>query len=263
MMKHLLILGCGWFAEELAKLYQSKGWQVWATTTQQEKYHRLKGDGIFAYTHNFDDEAELDLPFEIRFDLVLNSIPATSKNSIEDLGFRFYQVFKLLSTISYDRHFYLSSVGVYPDIDAIFDESYADEEQMISRLRLAEKRMQSLPSTTVFRLGGLFGKQRIFAKYFQNKVVTTGDQPANFIHLDDVLGLIEAAIDQHISGGIYNVVCPEHPSKKEVIMRSAQKYLLEYPAGFDPKERFQKIINGSKLPALLNYTYKYRSPLDF
>src|SRR5690606_41767941 len=89
--------------------------------------------------------------------------------------------------------------------------------------------MQSLPATSVFRLGGLFGKQRIFAKYFQDKIVTTGDQPANFIHLDDVLGLIDGAIQQKIQNGIYNLVCPEHPLKKDVIMKSAEKYILSYP----------------------------------
>lgn len=262
-MKHLLILGCGWVGEELAKLYQSKGWQVWATTTQEEKYHRLKSDGIFAYVHNFDQEKELDLPLEVRFDAVVTSVPATAKNSLEDLGFRFYQVFRALSAIAYDKHYFLSSVGVYPDIDGTFDERYNEEDKLTPKLRFAEKRMQSLPETTVFRLGGLFGKQRIFAKYFQDKIVTTGDQPANFIHLDDVLGLIDGAIQQKIQNGIYNLVCPEHPLKKDVIMKSAEKYILSYPAGFEPKDSFQKVVLGEELPLLLNYTFKYPSPLDF
>lgn len=263
MMKQLLILGCGWVGEELARRYQSKGWQIWATTTQEEKYHRLKSDGIFAYIHNFDEEGTLDLPLEARFDAVITSVPASQKNELEVLEARFSRIFQSLCSIAYDQHYFLSSVGVYPDLDADFDEHYPDEVALNPKLRLAEKKMLSLPATSVFRLGGLFGKQRIFAKYFQGKVVSGGDQPANFVHLDDVLGMLEGSIARYIPSGIYNVVCPEHPRKKEVILKSAEKYMFEYPSSFEPQDSFQKRVSGKKLTDLLDYTFKYPSPLDF
>ena len=262
-MKNLLILGCGWVGEELAQQYLKKGWQVWATTTSQEKYHRLIGDGIFAYTHNFDTDLNLDLPVDITFDAVVTSIPATQRQTIEEIRHRFYHVFNVLSAINYSKHIYLSSVGVYPDEDGVFDETYANEDRMNAKLRLAEKQMMSLPYTLTFRLGGLFGKKRIFGKYFENKVVTTGDQPANFVHLDDVVSLLSLAIAGDIPVGYYNVVAPEHPSKKEVILKSAEKYMYDYPSAFTPQDSFQKIVRGEKLATLFNYAFKYPSPLDF
>ncbi len=262
-MKNLLILGCGWVGEELAYQLKGKGWNVWVTTTTPEKYHRLINDGIFGYIHDFDRDLYVDLPVDISFDAVINSIPATQRNSEAEIDHRFSFVFNALSFINYKKHIFLSSVGVYPDIDGTFDETFNQEELMTQKLRIAEKKMMSLPFSSTFRLGGLFGKNRIFGKYFQDKVVTTGDQPANFIHLDDVIGIIGQALETNLPIGYYNLVAPEHPSKKEVILKSAQKYMYSYPSSFDPKDSFQKLIVADKITNLLNYQFKYPSPLDF
>ena len=157
----------------------------------------------------------------------------------------------------------MSSVGVYPDQDGNFDESFVEEELMSPKLRMAEKKMMSLPYSSTFRLGGLFGKERILAKYFQDKVVHIGDQPSNFIHLDDVVGIIERSLEINLPTGYYNLVAPEHPLKKEVILKSAQKYMFSYPSSFEPKDSFQKVVNSDKIINLLNYEFKYPSPLDF
>src|SRR5690606_39086888 len=133
-MKNLLILGCGWLGEELAQYYKVKGWQVWVTVRNIDKYHRLKDDGIFALIHDFDQQQDLDLPVEVHFDAVLNSIPASQKNSLMEIQNRFSNVFNSLSAISYNQHVFLSSVGVYPNLTGIYEESYADESLMSTKL---------------------------------------------------------------------------------------------------------------------------------
>lgn len=110
-MKNLLILGCGWVGEELAYQLKRKGWNVWVTTTTEEKYHRLKNDGIFAYIHNFDRDLDVDLPIDVSFDAVINSIPATQRNSEGEIEHRFSYVFRTLCSINYKQHIFLSSVG--------------------------------------------------------------------------------------------------------------------------------------------------------
>lgn len=262
-MKNLLILGCGWVGEELAYHLKKKGWNIWVTTRTEEKYHRLKADGIFAFIHDFDRDLYLDLPVDVSFDAVLNSIPASQKNSEAEIEHRFSHVFNILCSVNYKKHIFLSSVGVYPDLDGTFNETYQEEELMSPKLRMAEKKMMSLPYSMTFRLGGLFGKNRIFGKYFQDKIVSTGDQPANFIHLDDVVGLIEQALENNIPYTYYNLVAPEHPLKKDVILRSAQKYMFSYPSAFEPSHSFQKIVQGDKIIDLLNYEFKHPSPLEF
>lgn len=262
-MKNLLILGCGWVGEELARQLKKKGWNLWVTTRTEEKYHRLQGDGIFAFIHDFDRDLNLDLPVDVSFDAIVNSIPATQRNTEAEIEHRFSHVFNVLCSLNYKKHIFLSSVGVYPDQDGNFDESFVDEELMSPKLRMAEKKMMSLPYSSTFRLGGLFGKERILAKYFQDKVVSIGDQPSNFIHLDDVVGIIEQSLEINLPTGYYNLVAPEHPSKKEVILKSAQKYMFGYPSSFEPANSVQKVVNSDKIINLLNYEFKYPSPLDF
>ncbi|MEI5986156.1 GDP-L-fucose synthase [Sphingobacterium sp. PU5-4] len=277
-MKRILILGCGWLAEEFAHLQLKNMNQVWATTTTEEKYHRLKNDGIFAYVHNFDgainkasntieSNPENILAESLKnfgpFDLILTSIPATNRNTVEELQIRFSNVYSLLSRLEFEQHIFLSSVGIYPDMDGFFDESNHQTTHLNPKLLMAEEAMLKLPNTHVFRLGGLFGKQRIFAKYFEDRIVQTGDQPANFIHLEDVCGVLDQALHKGLKETIYNLVTPEHPLKKEVILASAEKYGYKKPLGFQPENSFQKIVSGNKIAQELNYGFKYPSPLYF
>ncbi|MGH2624029.1 MAG: hypothetical protein ACRDE7_10205, partial [Sphingobacterium sp.] len=63
--------------------------------------------------------------------------------------------------------------------------------------------------------------------------------------------------------GCYNIVCPNHPPKKEVIQASAKKYFFNYPLAYKPKNSFQKRVRGKKITELLKYKFKYSSPIDF
>lgn len=262
-MKKILILGCGWVGEEFAHLQLKNNWQVWATSTNEEKYHRLKADGIFAYIHDFDQETDLNEVELPAFDAVLCSIPATQKNSLEQLEARFNRVKAYLEKVNYAKLIFLSSIGIFPDEDGVFDEDFNDAARMSPKLKLAEDIMGLLPNSYIFRLAGLFGKQRIFAKYFQGRVCTTGDQPANFVHLDDVRQLLSLSMEHDLPESVYHVVAPEHPLKKEVILASAKKYQLELPAAFDPQDSFQKLVLGDRLSRIFNYRFKYPSPLEF
>lgn len=255
----ILILGCGWVGEEVAKYYIEKGDDVFATCTSIEKADNLNAFGCKVAIVNFDDANSID-EFPKEFDYVLNSIPASSKNTVAEISNRFQNVRNYLSHIRYKKHIYLSSIGIYPDIDFTFDELYAGE--MNERLEVAEQKVQ-LPNTHIYRLGGLFGKNRIFAKYFQNRICTTGDQPANFLHVDDVVNLLALGFENDLQSLIYNILAPEHPTKKEVILASVEKYGFALPSGFEAQDSFQKIVDGSKISKELDYQYIYPSPLDF
>lgn len=259
-MKKILILGCGWVAEEWAQRLLDRGHQVWATTTQQEKAVRLQRLGIQAVVAHFDDAVgEVLVPKA--FDFVLTSIPAASKLDVAQTKSRFEHVSHFLQTISFTSHIYLSSTGIYPDIDGTFDESY--DTILNERLVTAERIMSSLDNTVVYRLGGLFGKNRIFAKYFENKVCTTGEQVANFVHVNDVVALIDRGFEYPLDSAIYNIVAPEHPLKEQVIVASAQKYGFQEPAAWEAADSFQKIVDGTRIIRALNYTFEYPNPIDF
>ncbi len=258
-----LILGCGWVGQSVADKWLADGHEVWASTTSVEKYHCLQDSGIFAFQYDFDTN---DLPVEempATFDFILVSIPATNRHSVEVLKTRFEHVHTFLARLHYKKLIFLSSVGIYPDISARIDEASLEEGDLNEKLRLAERSMQLLSNAYVFRLGGLFGKNRIFAKYFENRVCTTGAQRANFVHLDDVMALLELAFRSSLRQPIYNLVAPEHPLKRDVVIASALKNSMALPKSFQNDESFQKVVLGASLQDELNYTFKYPSPLDF
>lgn len=258
----ILILGCGWVGEELALTMLSQGYEVWASVTSAEKQQRFVEKGIRCFVYNFDEEEQSVISIPTDFDYVLTSIPASSKHEQEILKLRFYRVYGFLQQLNYQKHIYLSSVGIYPDVSAVFDE-FTTGYSLNVRLLSVEQIMLKLPNTIIFRLGGLFGKSRIFAKYFEHKVCTTAMQPANFVHLDDVVTLIMLGFRKLKEYGIFNIVCPEHPTKREVIEASALKYGYQLPSVFAGEKAEQKIVNSERIITTLDYTFKYSSPLDF
>jgi len=241
-----------------------QGHEVWASTTTYEKYHRLKADGIFSFILDFDCKsfpAKADLPDQ--FDFVLNSIPASQKNSLTVIENRFSNIKLFFGHITWRKQVFLSSIGIYPDKDAVFDESYVDTAELSSKLFLAEKCMLGLAHTIVYRLGGLFGKNRVFAKYFSERICTTGEQPANFVHIDDAVKLIEEASCHLLRHAIYNVVAPLHPKKMDVILASAKKYGYALPLAFEATDAVQKIVSGKLLQEELEYQFILPDPLQF
>lgn len=260
-MKKVLILGCGWVAEDLAFKLLESGFHVVVTTTSVEKSKVLLQKGLEAYVVDFDKN--IDSNFSVGdFDYVLTSVPAASKNTVEQTKYRFEQIKSFLENTSFRRHIYLSSTGIYPDCDGLFTEYYIKKE-LNERLSVAEQLMLTLSNSSVYRLGGLFGKNRIFAKYFENRICSTGNQVANFVHVDDVVDLIYKGFEIGLQSDIYNIVAPEHPNKEEVIRASAQKYGFQLPSEFKPENSFQKIVDGSKIINELNYSFKHPSPLEF
>jgi len=260
----ILILGCGWLASAFAMEQRLRGHEVWASTTNKEKYHRLKNDGIFSFIADFDRSDFRDsvaIPRE--FDFVLNSVPASQKNDLATLQNRFLNIQSFLSNLRWNKHVFLSSVGIYPDQDGWFDEKYNERSKLSEKLLVAEELMLNLSHTCVYRLGGLFGRNRIFARYFSNRVCTTAEQVANFVHLEDVIRLVDLAMVNDLQHPVYNVVAPMHPAKKEVILASAGKYGFELPVKFETVADFQKMVSGELLSGELNYRYIWPDPVDF
>ncbi|MDM1292849.1 GDP-L-fucose synthase [Sphingobacterium sp. N143] len=259
----ILILGCGWLAESFAVAMTGQGHEVWASTTQYEKYHRLKADGIFSFIIDFDRENFPNMKIPDQFDFILNSISATQKNSVSVLENRFSNISLFLERLKWTKQLFLGSIGIYPDKDAVFDELFAERAEFSEKLLLAEQAMLAFSNTHVYRLGGLFGKDRVFAKYFANRICATGEQTANFVHLDDVVKLIGLAAENNLAHLIYNVVAPVHPKKMEVVVASARKYGFALPTKFETGPAFQKVVSGNLLQKELGYRYLFPDPREF
>src|SRR5690606_24542628 len=120
---------------------------------------------------------------------------------------------------------FFGSVGIYPKVRAVITEDTFLDQDLDPKLLSGEIQLRSvLPDINILRLGGLFGFDRVMAKHFAGRICEIGYQTANFVHLIDIYGIIRSMMKADTQGRVYNVVCPEHPLKKEVIQVSAAKY---------------------------------------
>ncbi len=267
------IIGCGWLGQPLAVRLLAEGYLVKGSTTSPEKLPALKHLGIEAYVASLSPEPHgehwpelLDVHF-----LIVDIPPRVSKQGgdfhPQQIGF----LTDLIKKASVLKIIYVSTTSVYPEVNRIVTETDVLEpsQSVAAELLQAEKSMLVLGSTgrevTVLRCGGLMGYDRIPGKYVRGKKkMTTGDIPVNYVHRDDVVGVISAMLASGESGGVYNVVAPQHPTRRSVYESSCHQFGWEAPTFKDPEApKPYKVVSSDKISALLDYRFRYPNPLDF
>lgn len=261
---NVLIVGCGWVGTYVASRLLSKGYNLWGTCRTPEKAAKLKEMGLLSCVIDFDRDTAVNMLPEMTFDTIIISVPITRKDTIEAVSNRFKRLTLFLKKLSFRQVLFFGSIGIYPKVDGVITEDTFAAEELDEKLWLGESMLREIcPDINVFRLGGLFGRERIFAKYFVGKVCEIGFQTANFVHVEDVYRIILISMEREVRGTTYNVVCPEHPLKKDVIAVSAAKYGYGLPSSFTESDQTAKIVSSNRLVAGLDYSFVYRSPLQF
>lgn len=107
--------------------------------------------------------------------------------------------------------------------------------------------------TVILRLGGLMGYDRIAGKYTAGKVLTS-DSRTNYVHRDDVVGIIKSVIEQHISTEVFDIVAPLQTGKKEIFYQNAKRF------GFKNTEFLSgdtqgKVLTPRKVFEMLSYVF--------
>ena len=262
---NVLIVGCGWVGKNIASHLLEAGCTLWATSRTPEKAAQLDQLGLHAHVVDFDREGAFEAwNGPTSFDAVVISVPVTRKDAYETVASRFDRLASFLNRLSFRQSFFFGSVGIYPRESAVVDEDSVPLHRLDKKLRLGETTLrEAFPDVNVLRLGGLFGLERIVAKYFAGKVCEVGYQTTNFVHVNDICRILQLMLKKQIGRRTYNVVCPEHPLKKDVIMASAAKYGYDLPVLFTEADHTAKIVSSARLVAELDYSFVYRSPLQF
>ncbi len=108
------------------------------------------------------------------------------------------------------------------------------------------------------------GYDRVPGKYFIGKKdLNTGSIPVNFVHRDDVIGIIYEVIRQDKWNEIFNVVAPEHPVRKDIYISNAQDFGWAAPSFLEGTTPDYKIVSSNKVIRELNYRFIYPNPLTF
>lgn len=264
------ILGCGWLGFPLAQSLEKQDHQVKGSTTRSEKLRELRQVGIEPLWLQLTPEPK-GIGWDYLLDcdvLIINIPPRLEKAGADFHPAQIRNLVKLIKGSSVKQIIYISSTSVYPDLNREVNEEdvTAPNQSASPALAEVEQLIQDLPqSTLVLRCGGLMGYERIPAKYVAGKKeLTTGEIPVNYIHRDDVIGVIEAFLQNPaLWNSVYNAVAPLHPTRREVYSASGIPFGYEPPTFKESGANPFKIISSQKLGNALNYHFLYPDPLQF
>lgn len=263
------IIGLGWLGLPLAKHMSAKGFAVKGSVTTTEKVITLVQQGIETYLLQLNPEPVGNLNDLLQADTLIVNIPPKAGKQ----GDAFYpqQIQHLTDAIRQSpiKHvIYISSTSVYPEASRIVteDEVTTPERSAAPALIQAEQFIQALEPermVTIVRCGGLMGYNRIPGKYVAGRTVDSGEVPVNYIHRDDVIGII-TSLTQHPVDGTFNAVAPEHPTREAIYRKSCADFGYQLPTFVSPVEPVPyKMVSVAKLLQAINYTFKYPNPLEF
>lgn len=241
-----LIIGKGWLGKRIEN-HLSKFYKI--TTTKRES------DALNCISFDLDDENQTPIDVST-FDFIIITIPFGKRNSIVDLEKRFTRLIQCLGP--FNKQIYLtSSTGIYPDSEHQIDETTCLDAAKNPNYLFVENLMKTAyPTMTIFRLGGLMGDDRYLSKYLDLNHSTI-NEVANHVHFRDVIEVIDTCIKLKTFGQIYNVVAPEHPTKKEIISYQV-KGKIEHS-----ETKNGKTISSQKLMKELNYQFIFPNPIYF
>jgi nucleoside-diphosphate-sugar epimerase len=227
-IKCLMILGCGYVGEKLAKTCMAKGMKVTGTTRSEARAEELRAlgvDAVVVESPEFLPDALLQ-----QCDAVLDSIPLTRDAS----GMRAPQLEWLpkidpkLPNIQWAG--YLSTTGVYGDADGAWvDESFPcnpSSERGSERLAAEQAWLSSGLPAEVFRLAGIYGPERsIVSRLRAGGYKAVRWQPehwSNRIHVDDIVAALVAAMHAPRRARICNISDDEPLSHADYVIEMAQ-----------------------------------------
>lgn len=257
-MNEISILGCGWIGLPLAEQLVAQSWHVKGSTTRAEKVDVLRQKGIQPYIIQADDP----IPASDFFDSpiwVINIPPRSKTRGAQHAQQQLQHILAQLQTSTWV--IFISSTSVYPDTQDWVTEKDADPANAL--FLLENQLLQAVPSALILRCGGLMGFDRLPGKYVQGKTLDHGGKaPVNYIHRDDVIRAIQVALEKKPGiGGIYNLVSPEHPTRREVMEISCARHGWPLPQFYEKAEiePFKQVSSEAFCQAY-GFTYQWPDP---
>lgn len=151
----------------------------------------------------------------------------------------------------------MSSISVYKEFDEEIDENVKITKNSLQK-EVEDIVISSIKNSIILRLGGLMGDDRIAGKWSIAREFEDGF--VNYVHKDDVVAITQKIVANNLPSGIYNIVAPLHPTRKEIHQQNAKKFNLKLGVfnGFS-----KRVVIGKKLEKKLNYSYIHKNPLEF
>lgn len=268
MKPSISIIGCGWLGLPLAQMLLERNYSVKGSTTNPEKLPVLRNLGIEPYLMQLNPDLQGDhLEALFQSEVIIVNIPPGLRHRPAE--FHIAQIESLLARIEggeASKVIFVSATSVYPDHGGVLSETDLLQPENTGNLTLLKVenmfRASGRFSTSVLRLGGLLGYDRIPGRYFAGKTDVEGKVPINYIHRDDAVGFIYYFLEKALWGETYNVVAPITRVRQEVFDKNVKDFALTPISYSENPPIFLRRINTEKIQKS-GYPFKYPDPLDF
>lgn len=259
------VVGCGWLGLPLAESLVKAGHEVIGSTTREEKLQHLSSAGIDPILFQLNPKPE-GLNFNRLFQvdlLIINIPPGRKKNTPEFYEEQIKYLKNQLLSSEVKKVIFISSTSYYPNsnsevtVNTSFDLSNGSSKAVVKGEQQISEIKQAL---TILRCGGLMGNDRIPGKWFAGKPTKGANTPVNYIHLEDIIRVVESLIENSSDSTrnqILNLVADDHPTRREVHEKMAEKYGFDAPVWEKPSTIPSKVVESSFKD------FGLKSPLDY
>ncbi|MEW6144729.1 MAG: SDR family oxidoreductase [Thermodesulfobacteriota bacterium] len=266
-METISILGCGWLGLPLGEYLIGKGYAVKGSTRTRSELEVIGARGIEPFYLVLDPGLRgegLNDFFNCGV-LVVNFPPGRRDDIAEYHPAQIRSLIARIESSPVKKVLFVSSTSVYPDLNREVTEDDREPPEKPSGIALleAERLLRECArfETTILRLGGLIGYDRMPGRFLAGKSgITGGNAPVNLIHRDDCVAIIHRIIERNLWGETLNACADKHPLRKEYYTAQARKLGLKPPDFADGGGRGFKIIKSEKLKMLLGYRFKHPDP---
>lgn len=235
-MQDIVIVGCGYVGERLARQYLDRGDPVFGLVRSRSGLDRLAAAGIPAARH---DLAVTDpMPCSLA-DVRLFHLAPPQAQGREDLHTR--RLIESFDRAGHPRRLvYISTTGVYGDCDGAWvDEDWPTRPTLDRSLRRldAEEQLtywsrQHGGELIVLRVAGIYGPGRLPLERLKRGLPLVRPEEApysNRIHVDDLVAVCVAAMERGRNGAIFNVSDGRPSTMTEYFTQIAEAASLPQP----------------------------------
>ncbi len=262
------ILGCGWYGLNLATSLVSKGYIVKGSTTSENKLPALKTANIEPHLVSFSTTKDIYEPQFFECDVLFISIPPKIRAGRgEDYLDKIQRIINAIKSSAIKQVIFISSTGIYGDVNAEVDELSAPLPDSASGKALLEAenllRQQTEFTTTIIRFSGLIGRGREPGRFLAGKKdIPNGGAPVNLVHLSDCVGISCTILTKKAFGYTFNACTPSHPTRAEFYTTAATQLDLEIPKFIMEKKNW-KIVSSIYTDTILNYKYEVNDLVEW
>lgn len=262
----IAILGCGWLGLELGKSLKAENHEIKGSITRMERMAALHEAGIVPYSIKlFENGVQGDISSFLSGAevLVVDIPPGLRKNPDSNFVEKIKSLIPFIEKSGLKRVIYTSSTSVYQDTEKIpeYTEESETDNSSDSSIQLRNVELLFLDNenfkTSILRFGGLIGGDRHPVKYLSGRSgIKNPEAPVNLVDREDCIAALIQIIQLKDDNGVWNVVYPEHPPKKDYYTRIAKEKNLAVPQFKESEISKGKFISSEKLIKELNFKFQ-------